>query len=40
MIIEKMNNRKADYIECIDLSIDKQRMIFIIATRGLIGLRT
>ena len=40
LIIEKMNNRKAEYIECQDITTEKQRLLFHVPTRGLIGLRS
>jgi GTP-binding protein len=40
MIIEKMNSRKAEYVECKDIADSKQRLVFIAATRSLIGLRS
>jgi GTP-binding protein len=40
MIIDKMNNRKGDYVSCIDQKEGKQKLMFQVPTRGLIGLRS
>lgn len=40
MIIDKMNNRKGDYISCTDQKDGKQKLSFQVPTRGLIGLRS
>ncbi len=39
-MIEKLGNRKGIYEDCIDLGKEKQRLIFTVPTRGMVGLRS